>query len=78
MDLSNLDLDFMIPKGTSHTSAPDSTYEVQKIQIKSYKENFIYIQNYQGLFLALKSCQVQLCANLEYLTLMVQWQSPQL
>jgi hypothetical protein len=23
----------MIPKGTSHTSAPDSTYEVQKIKI---------------------------------------------
>jgi hypothetical protein len=23
----------MIPKGTSHTSAPDSTYEVQKINI---------------------------------------------
>jgi hypothetical protein len=23
----------MIPKGTSHTSAPDSTYEVQKIEI---------------------------------------------
>jgi hypothetical protein len=33
MDLSNLDLDYMIPKGTSHTSAPDSTYEVQKIPI---------------------------------------------
>ncbi len=33
MDLSNLDLDYMIPKGTSHTSDPDSTYEVQKIQI---------------------------------------------
>jgi hypothetical protein len=32
MDLSNWDLDYMIPKGTSHTSAPDSTYEVQKIK----------------------------------------------
>ncbi len=28
MDLSNWDLD-LIPKGTSHTSAPDSTYEVK-------------------------------------------------
>jgi hypothetical protein len=36
MDLSNLDLDYMIPKGTSHTSAPDSTYEVQRIQILKY------------------------------------------
>ena len=40
MDLSNWDLDYMIPKGTSHTSAPDSTYEVQKIEIKSYKEKY--------------------------------------
>ncbi len=33
MDLFNLDLDYMIPKGTSHTSAPDATYEAQKIKI---------------------------------------------
>jgi hypothetical protein len=33
MDLSNSDLDYMIPKGTSHTSVPNSTYEVQKIEI---------------------------------------------
>jgi hypothetical protein len=33
MDLSNCDLDYMIPKGISHTSAPDFTYEVQKIKI---------------------------------------------
>jgi hypothetical protein len=46
-------LDYIIPKGTSHTSAPDSTYEVQKIEIYSYKENISSIQNYQGLFLYL-------------------------
>jgi hypothetical protein len=33
MDLSNLDFEYMIPKGTCHTSAPDSTYEVKKIKI---------------------------------------------
>jgi hypothetical protein len=32
MDLSNRDLDYMIPKGSSHTSVPDSTYEVEKIK----------------------------------------------
>jgi hypothetical protein len=30
MDLSNWDLDYMIPRGTSHTSVPNSTYEVPK------------------------------------------------
>ncbi len=30
MDLFNGDLDYMIPKGTSHTSVPNSTYEVPK------------------------------------------------
>ncbi len=30
MDLSNWDLDYMIPKGTSHNSLPNSTYEVPK------------------------------------------------
>jgi hypothetical protein len=58
----------MIPKGTSHTSAPDSTYEVQKIKIESYKENISSIQNYQGLFLFLGSCEVQLSANHYYLS----------
>ncbi len=32
MDLSNWDLDYMIPKGTSHTSVLNSTFEVQKIK----------------------------------------------
>jgi hypothetical protein len=71
-------MDYMIPKGSSHTSAPDSTHEVQKIQILSDKENISSIQNYQGLFLYLGSWQEQLSANNNYLTLMVQWQSPQL
>ena len=34
MDLSNLDMDYMIPKGTSHTSVPNSTYEVPKGSMK--------------------------------------------
>jgi hypothetical protein len=68
----------MIPKGTSPTSAPDSTYEVPKIEILSFKENISSIQNYQGLFLYLGFWEVQLCANYYYLSLMVQWQSPQL
>ncbi len=33
MDLSNWDLDYTIPKGTSHTAVLNSTYEVQKIYI---------------------------------------------
>jgi hypothetical protein len=64
-------LNYMIPKRTSNTSAPDSTYEVQKIKIYSYKENISSIQNYQGLFLYLVTCQVQLSANYYCLTLMV-------
>jgi hypothetical protein len=34
MDLSNEYLDYMIPKGTSHTSLPNSTYEVPKGTMK--------------------------------------------
>ncbi len=37
MDLSNSDLDYIIPKGTSHTLVPNTTYEVKKIKINSYK-----------------------------------------
>ena len=35
MDLSNLDLDYMIPKGTSHTSVPNSIYEIPKGTMKT-------------------------------------------
>jgi hypothetical protein len=35
MDLSNWDMDNMIPKGTSHTSVPNSTFEVPKGTIKT-------------------------------------------
>ncbi len=35
MDLSNWDLDYMIPKGTSQTSVPNSTYEVPKGTMKT-------------------------------------------
>ncbi len=35
MDLYNWDLDNMIPKGTSHTLVPNSTYEVPKGTIKT-------------------------------------------
>ena len=35
MELSNGDFDSMIPKGTSHTSLPNSTYEVLKGTMKA-------------------------------------------
>ncbi len=38
MDLSNWDLDYMIPKGTSHTSVPNFTYEVPKGTMKTRVE----------------------------------------
>jgi hypothetical protein len=47
-------------------------------KLETYKENISSIQNYQGLFPELGSCQVQLCTEHNYLTLMVQWQSFQL
>ncbi len=34
MDLSNRDLNYMIPKGTSHTSLPNYTNEVPKRTMK--------------------------------------------
>jgi hypothetical protein len=43
----------MIPKGISHTSVQNPTYEFQKRNISSFQGNISSIQNYQGLsFLA--------------------------
>jgi hypothetical protein len=39
----------MIPKGISHTSIQNRTYEFQKRSISSIQENISSIQNYQGL-----------------------------
>jgi hypothetical protein len=39
----------MIPKGISHTSVQNPTYEFQKINISSIQENIRSIQNFQGL-----------------------------
>jgi hypothetical protein len=39
----------MIPKGNSHTSVQNPTYEFQKRNISSIQENISSIQNYQGL-----------------------------
>jgi hypothetical protein len=39
----------MIPKGISHTSVQNTTYEFQKRTISSIQENISSIQNYQGL-----------------------------
>jgi hypothetical protein len=39
----------MIPKGISHTSVQNPTYEFQKRNISSIQENISSIQNYQGL-----------------------------
>jgi hypothetical protein len=39
----------MIPKGISHTSAQNTTYEFQKRNISCIQENISSIQNYQGL-----------------------------
>jgi hypothetical protein len=39
----------MIPKGISHTSVQNPTYEFQKRNISSIQENLSSIQNYQGL-----------------------------
>jgi hypothetical protein len=47
--LSTLNLDYMIPKGISHTSVQNHTYEFQKRNISSIQENLSSIQNYQGL-----------------------------
>ncbi len=41
--------DYMIPKGISHTSVQNLTYEFQKRNISSIQENISYIHNYQGL-----------------------------
>jgi hypothetical protein len=39
----------MIPKGISHTSVQNPTYEFQKRNISSIQENISSNQNYQGL-----------------------------
>jgi hypothetical protein len=39
----------MIPKGISHTSVQNPTYEFQKRNNSSFQENISSIQNYQGL-----------------------------
>jgi hypothetical protein len=39
----------MIPKGISHTSVQNPTYEFQKRNISSIQENISSIQNHQGL-----------------------------
>jgi hypothetical protein len=39
----------MIPKGISHTSVQNPTYEFQKRNISSIQENICFIQNYKGL-----------------------------
>jgi hypothetical protein len=39
----------MIPKGISHTSVQNPTYEFEKRNISSIQENLSSIQNYQGL-----------------------------
>jgi hypothetical protein len=39
----------MIPKGISHTSVQNPTYEFQKRNISSIQEHISSIQNYQGL-----------------------------
>jgi hypothetical protein len=39
----------MIPKGISHTSVQNPTYEFQKRNISSFQEIISSIQNYQGL-----------------------------
>jgi hypothetical protein len=39
----------MIPKGISHTSVQNLTYEFPKRNISSIQENIIFIENRQGL-----------------------------
>ncbi len=47
--MSTWNLDYMIPKGISHTWFQNPTYEFQKRNISSIQENICSIQNYQGL-----------------------------
>ncbi len=49
--MSTWNLDYMIPKGISHISVQNPTYEFQKRNIGSIQENISSIQNYQGLSL---------------------------
>jgi hypothetical protein len=78
----------MILKGINHTSVQNPTYEFQKRNISSIQENVSSIQNYQGmsflpvtftgfadLYPQLGSWHEQLCGNIVYQALMVQWQN---
>jgi hypothetical protein len=69
----------MIPKGISHTSVQNPTYEFQKRNISSIQEIISSIQNYQGLsflpvtftgladmFPQLESCDGQVCGGTLY------------
>jgi hypothetical protein len=72
----------MIPKGISHTSAQNPTYEFQKRNIKSIHKIVSSSQNYQGLsflpvtFTGLADLFPQLESEIHsfVLALMVQWQ----
>jgi hypothetical protein len=77
----------MIPKGISHTSVQNPTYEFQKRNISSIQENLSSILNYQGLsFLPVTFPGLARVLSTEILTwtalwehsasaLMVQWQN---
>jgi hypothetical protein len=53
----------MIPKGISHTSVQNPTYEFQKRNISSIQENISSIQNFQGLsFLPVNFTGWQICS----------------
>jgi hypothetical protein len=69
----------MIPKGISHTSVQNPTYEFQKRNTSSIQENLSSIQNYQGLsllpvtfpdladlFPQLGSLHIQVCGDILY------------
>ena len=77
--MSTWNLDYMIPKGISHTSVQNPTYEFQKRNISSIQEYLSSLQNYQGLsfltvtfpgladlFPQLGSCHGQVCGDSLY------------
>ncbi len=76
LHLTPWNLDCVIPKGISHTSLQNPTYEFQKRNISSIQENNSSIQNFQGLsflpvtftglvdlFTQLRSWHGQLCGD---------------
>ncbi len=87
--LSTWNLDYMIPKGISHTLVQNPTYKFQNRNLRSIHENISSIQNYQGLSLlpvtftawfgrfvpSTGSWHGQLCGDIMYLALIVQWQN---